>query len=760
MSSLPSDPKEPKAEDILNFLTPLNLFQPLEPASTQAVARELTRKSLRVGETLFTQGEPGDAFYILTAGTLRVSIHSDAETGTFVKDLKVGECIGEMSLLTGQPRTATVTALEDSQLLCLTKSAFDRLAEAHPSLLIGLANQLLPRFLQDQTRIALKNFLGDIDDTLLNNLLKNLDCSRCHSGQTLFRQGDPGDAMYIIIQGRLRSVWKEADGSERVLSESGIGECIGEFALLAESGSPESLRTATVYATRLTDMIVITRPVFENLLQQYPQVLIHITRKIVQRAVAISKPAAATKNSTVIALLPVRFGQALDGFVRQLAESLSTLGPTLSLDAARFEGLYGKKGVSETPLDHPLSAVINAWLDERERKHDFTLYDVSPALDASGRPTPWAERCLEDADLILLVAEADGDPSPTAIEQALPSMKTCARLELALAHPADCPTPTNTAEWLRRREAGAFPVRAHHHVRAGNPADFRRLARRIIGKPVGLTFAGGSARGWAHLGVLRALEESNLEFDWVAGASMGSIVAAGCALDWSSAKLADLACRFSNSKQLLDYTFPYASFTSTRRITDLLKELFALDIEDTWKPFFCVSANLTQIKEIMHTHGSLWKAVRASMAFPGIFAPVLDEEGNVLMDGGAANNLPVDRMRAMCPTGTVIGVDLVTGSSVSGAYHFGPSLSGWQALFGSFSPLGKVKAPHLFSIVAGLVEGICRYRLNEVWRSADLLIKVPVQPYGLLDFDKYAEIIETGYRAAQEQLKGFSATRK
>jgi lysophospholipid hydrolase len=114
-------------------------------------------------------------------------------------------------------------------------------------------------------------------------------------------------------------------------------------------------------------------------------------------------------------------------------------------------------------------------------------------------------------------------------------------------------------------------------------------------------------------------------------------------------------------------------------------------------------------------------------------------------------------MREVCPTGTVIGVDLLTGSSVGGSYNFGPSLSGWQALAGRFSPFpGKVKAPHLFNIMAGLVEGVCRYRLNEVWRSADLLIKVPVQPYGLLDFDKYAEIIETGYRAANEQLNGLA----
>lgn len=751
-----NDDKYHNVESVIHFLAPLKIFQQLNTNAIRAVAAELSWKHLLAGEVLFHQGDLGEAFYILTAGALQVNINSADKTGAFINNLSAGECVGEMSLLTGQPRTATVIALQDSELLCLTKSDFDRLAEEYPALLTGLADLLLPRFLQDQTRAALKNFFGDIDDALLRDLLKSLDCHRCYSGQTLFNQGDSGDAMYIIIQGRLRTVLKESDGSERIIIESGAGECVGEFALLAESGTPESLRTATVYATRMTDMVVITRPVFENLLQQYPQALFNLTRKIVRRAVSISKPNAAVKSNMVVTLLPAQVGQPLDEFARQLATALSTFGSTLSLDASRFDQLYGKKGASETPLDHPLSAVINAWLDERESEHQYTVYESAPVLDQSGKWTPWAQRCVEDADLILLVGEADGNSLPSVIEQTLPSTRTCARMELVLLHPSDCQRPTGTAEWLAQRNSSAFPVRAHHHVRMENQPDFRRLARRVIGKPIGLVFAGGSARGWAHLGVLRAMEEINYEFDWVAGASMGSIVAAGCALGWSSTRLSDLAARFSKSKKLLDYTFPYAAFTSTRHITTLLKELYAGDIEDTWKPFFCISANLTQIKEIMHTSGSLWKAVRASMAFPGIFAPVMDENGDVLLDGGAANNLPIDRMREMCPTGTVIGVDLITGSSVSGKYNFGDSLSGWQALAGGISPFpAKVKAPHLFSIMAGLVEGVCHYRLNEVWRSADLLIKVPVQQYGLLDFDKYTEIIEAGYCAAQEQLKGF-----
>jgi predicted acylesterase/phospholipase RssA/CRP-like cAMP-binding protein len=741
--------------DLLNFLTCLPLFKDVDEAVTRALAAELEKKELPAGTVLFAQGDPADAFYIVTSGRLRVTVHSgpDLETNS---DLGTGDCIGEMSLLTGQPRTATITAVEDSQLLGLAKPVFDTLVQAHPNLLSGLASQLLPRFQRDQINIALTRLFGKLDEGLLRDLLGRMGWRRLDSGKTLFQQGEPGDEMYIVVQGRLRFVDETAGGCERFLGEVGAGECIGEFALLAEPGTPEGLRTATVYATRQTDMIVVSRKVFEDLLCQYPQALLNLTRQIVRRSTAVGKHAVAPEANMVVTLLPVRPGQDLGRFSGLLADSLSAFGPALTLTAGRFEELYGKAGASGTPLDHPLSPVIDAWLDEREREHAFTLYDVSPALDASGRLTAWTQRCVEDADVLLLVGEAGTNAGPGAVELALPSARSRSRLELVLLHPADCQAPSGTAAWLELRRSGPFPAQACHHVRLENPADFRRMARRIAGKPVGLTLSGGGARGWAHVGVLRALEEAELEFDWVAGASMGAIVAAGCALDWSSERLCELAARFSDPRKLLDYTFPYASITTTRHITHLLRDLYGEGgIEDTWHPFFCVSADLNHGEERMHMRGPLWKAVRASMAFPGIFAPVSDE-GCVLIDGGAANNLPVDRMRELCPTGTVLGVELVTGSPVRGEYDFGPSLSGWQVLFAHLSPASKrVRVPTILNIIDGLVYGANRYRLNEVWRCADRLVKVPVQTYGLLEFDKYEQIIEAGYQAAREQLQDF-----
>ncbi len=741
--------------ELLEFLTCLPMFQNLDETAARALLNAMQRQKLPAGAVLFAQGTPGEAVYVLTSGRLSVRIRPPGGLET-LNELKPGECVGEMSLLTGQPRTATVTALEDSELLCLQKPAFERLAQEHPALLSGLAGQLLPRFQRDQIKLALGRLFEELDDSLLDNLLRRLAWRRLDSGETLFHQGDPGDEMFIVVQGRLRIVAEGTAGDQRILDEIGTGEYVGEFALLAERGTPEGRRTATVYATRLTDLVVITRSVFEDLLCQYPKVLLNLTRQIVRRDMHIGRPRPSPDTNTVITLLPVQAGQALGDFAEQLAAALTALGPAMFLDSARFEQEYGKTGASQTALDHPLSPLIDAWLDERERQHRYAIYTASPVLDDAGWLSPWAQRCVEDADIILLVGEAGSDPAPAAVEKVLPAVRCRSRLELALLHPPACRFPSGTTAWLAPRSSGAFPVQAHHHIRLGNQSDFQRLARRIAGCPMGLVLAGGGARGWAHLGALRALEQAGMEFDWVAGASMGAIVSAGCALGWSSEQLQELAARFSNPRKLLDYTLPYASVTSTRNITTLLKTLFAgVDIEDTWHPFFCVSADLTNSRERMHTRGPLWQAVRASMAFPGVFAPVLEEDC-LLVDGGAANNLPIDRMRELCPNGTVIGVDLITASPLNGPYDFGPSLSGWQVLLSRISPFRKkVQAPNLLDIVAGLVSSITRYRINESWHKADLLIRVPVQAYGLLEFDRYAEIIKAGYLAAQEQLKGF-----
>ncbi|HNR47102.1 MAG TPA: cyclic nucleotide-binding domain-containing protein [Anaerolineaceae bacterium] len=742
--------------DNLDFIKQLSIFCQLDPLAAAAIANEMQEYPLPAGQTLFRQADPGDSLFVVKSGRLRIYLPQPDRPDVPMGVLNPGDFTGEMSLLTGQPHEFTVIAEGNALLLHLSRQAFDKLGAVHPGMVNELACALLPRVRQVQAQLALTRVFGPLDEAAMSELLSHLEWRRLDSGQVLCRQGEPGNEMYIIVQGRLRFA-SEDQGQMHDLGEVGAGEAVGEFALLTEKGSLESRRSATIYATRLTDIIVISRQVFEDLLCQFSQVLLKLSRRIIQRELRVSKTVAAPVSAQVIAVVPLQPDGLGSKFASQLAETMGMLGTTLFLDSRRFDSLYGKPGASQTPLDHPTSLLLDTWLDERERRHQYALYDVGPALDADSHLTPWAQRCVEDADLILLVTDDDARPEISAVEMVLPSASTRARVELVLMHRPDCKVPSGTTDWLEKRHLGNLPVRDHHHIRHDNPADLRRLCRRMSGNPIALTLSGGGARGWAHIGVLQALAEADIEVDWVGGASMGAIIAGGYALDWSPDVLRQLAEKFSDPKKLLDYTFPYTSITATRRITTLLQTLCGeAMIEDAWRPYFCVSANLTRGEEQSHTRGPIWRAMRSSIAFPGVFAPILDQNGCVLIDGGAANNMPVDRMREFCPTGTVIGIDLLTSSPVKGQYNFGPSLSGWQALFSKLNPFGgKIKSPNLLNIVDGIVYSNNRYRLNETGHCADLIIRVPVEKFGLLEFDQYLRIIEVGYTAAKEQLKNF-----
>jgi len=742
------------------FPTHLPIFHNLTQSDVQALSTLLEYKNLGPGEILYHQGEPSDALYIVVSGQFRSTLCQVNGLENCVAEIGPGKCIGEIGQLSGQVRMTTVTARSDCQLLRLPTGAYETLTDRFPGLASEINRQLLLTYQHTQVSIIVMSLFGQVSDETLHNLQGQITWLRLHSGQELFHQNDPGDDLYVVVQGRLRFSVEEADGSIRQLGEVGAGETIGEFALLAERGTPESRRSATVFATRLTDVVAISRPIFESLICQYPQAVLTITRRIVHRQRLIDQSTLWGSGALVICVLPCRSGLPDESPERQfagwLASAFNSLGCTLLLDPAEFDQWYGKPGASQTPLDSPSSLMINAWLDEKECNQQFVVYDATVNTVHCGRLSAWTQRCVEDADLLLLVSDAGKDPAPGDVEKILAAANPNARMELVLVHPHDCTIPANTSAWLDKNRGGASPIQAHYHVRQRNQADVRRMVRRISGQTVGLALSGGGARGWAHIGAIQALEEAGIEVDWVGGASIGSIIAAGYALGWTPADLGKLASGFSDPKKLLDYTFPYASITATQRISNLLQQICGeADIEDTWRPFFCVSANLTKGEEQIHLNGKLWKAIRASMAFPAIFAPFLDE-GSVLIDGGAANNLPVDRMRELCPKGTVIGINLVTSTPVNGTYNFGPGLSGWQALLSRFTPFGsKIKAPNLLDIVGGVIYSNNRYRLNETHDCADLLIDIPVEAFGLLDFDKYAEIAELGYTATKQQLREF-----
>ena len=227
------------------------------------------------------------------------------------------------------------------------------------------------------------------------------------------------------------------------------------------------------------------------------------------------------------------------------------------------------------------------------------------------------------------------------------------RRELVLLHEGHDPAPGSTTPLL----AGGL-YGHHHHVRLDIHADIDRLARLLTGHAVGVVMAGGGARAFTHIGVVKALRQSGVPIDLVGGTSMGAIVAAGVASRWNDEELNERFRRaFVDTNPLNDYTVPLISLFSGRRVTRLLRAAFGeKDIEDLVLSFYCMTANLTTSDADIHTVGRLWRWLRASVAIPGVMPP-FNEAGEVHVDGGVIDNFPVRAMRRL-GRGVTIGVDI------------------------------------------------------------------------------------------------------
>jgi predicted acylesterase/phospholipase RssA len=424
------------------------------------------------------------------------------------------------------------------------------------------------------------------------------------------------------------------------------------------------------------------------------------------------------------------------------------MGSTLRLDSGEVDRLLARPGIAQSEENSAVHASIVAWLAGQEREHAHLV------LVADAEFSAWTRRCLRQADRILLVADARAAPTLAVLDQQLASMDLDARIELVLLHADGATSPSGTAGWL------ATPsVSSHHHVRLGDDRDLRRVARRVSGRAVGLVLGGGGARGFAHIGVLRALAESGIEVDVVGGTSIGSLIAGAHAAGVGVDTMMELARSFASPRKLLDRTLPVTSLMAGRKVTGLYQDLFGeVAIEDLWTPCFAVSSGLSRAEVVVHARGTMWKAIRASTAIPAIFPPMLHDDGEVLVDGNVMNNMPLDVMRDFCGGGTVIGVNPMPTTDKEKRYSFGPSLTGWEALKGRLRWFGSTThAPSILGSVMRATEINSANRMRQpAFRAlADLLVEPGLAAYPILAFDRFEEIIEIGYRSAREALDGW-----
>jgi NTE family protein len=575
-----------------------------------------------------------------------------------------------------------------------------------------------PRFGELNLR-TLSLFAG-LDETALATVAERLEVQWLASGTDLFKQGDPPDALYVLLSGALVVLQENAsgDGAPTWIGQVRAGETVGEMAML--SGKP---RTATVRAMRDSEVIRFKRSDFEALVATDPSAMLHIARVAFQRLEAtMAGGKKLIRQGSAFAIVPgTRSGSAdteLEAFTATLVEGLAHFGSVALISESSAQG-------QSSGYFHAL-----------EQSHRFVVY---LATHNSGA---WFELCCRQADEVLYLIHSQNGAASLA-ELVFPARDRLKRERIVLRHSGQI-----QSGWASAARSARMGAKIHHVSQA---EDIHRIARFMTGNATGLVLGGGGARGFAHLGVIKALREHGLQIDTIGGTSIGAIIAAGVALQWSDEELYFRYRRsFVDNNPLRDYTIPFVALVAGRQATARLKhEYQEILIEDLPIPYYCVSANLTRGVLNEHRHGPLWRALRASVAIPGILPPVF-HGGEVLVDGGVINNLPVDVMRRDLP-GRVIAIDIAGDYAIKASVEEADLPPVWRMMRDWFR--GVRPRPSILQILlrSGMVNSASTAENNR--RHSDVMIKPPVDQLELLDWSSFDRAIEIGYRHALQLLE-------
>ncbi|KAI9802963.1 MAG: phosphatidylcholine and lysophosphatidylcholine phospholipase [Sarcosagium campestre] len=705
--------------------------------------------------------------------------------------IKPGGIAGYVGTISSYRSFIDVRAKSDVYVGFLPRASLERLVEKHPIVLMTMAKRLT---------------------SLLPRLILHIDFAlewlQINAGQVIYHQNDESDAIYIVLNGRLRSILENEDGSLRVVGEYGQGESVGELEVMTESSRP-----ATLHAIRDTEVAKFPKTLFNSLALEHPGITIKISKIIASRmralvedplneqgkerhGTATSKKVTSTINLRTVAIVPVTAGVPVVEFGSRLLSALTQIGlpnGVTSLNQAAILNHLGRHAFNRMG-----KLKLSQYLADLEEKYGMVLYVADTNQNA-----PWTQTCISQADCILLVGIAEGSTAVGEYERFLIGMKTTARKELVLLHTDRFSPPGLTRRWLRNR---MWINGGHHHIQmefrassapvhpqvkrfgtalkqrvqvlqaeiqkytsrrmhqsplysAESPfkGDFYRLARRLCGKSVGLVLGGGGARGIAHVGIIRALEESGIPIDIVGGTSIGAFIGALYARDADVVPMYGRAKKFAGRmgsmwRFALDLTYPSASYTTGHEFNrGIFKTFGDSQIEDFWLEFYCNTTNISKSRSEIHTSGYVWRYVRASMSLAGLLPPLCDE-GSMLLDGGYVDNLTVSHMKSLGAE-VIFAID-VGSLDDNQPQQFGDSLSGVWASLNRWNPFSSYPNPPTLSEIQARLAYVSSVDALERAKTTPgcLYMRPPIDEFGTLDFAKFDQIYQVGYTFGKEYL--------
>lgn len=584
-------------------------------------------------------------------------------------------------------------------------------------------------------------FFKNFGDRAIDDLARSLVPISVEGGTVLINQGDLDTTMYILFQGRLRVVTRGdglSESKELVLAEISPGQLVGEIALLTHLP-----RTTTVRTVRDSILLKFDEHAFKLFEEHHPVEVSAIAKMALKRVAARQRPLQMGENIVSIAIAPAGASNHRR-FIARLFEKLNQKKPTILVNKELCSRHFGRD-TDQIKVEDIDFFKVAAWLQQLENQYGYLLYETDQEM------TPWTQLCIRQADRLIFAAEHSLSPDLNSIEKTLFSKKidNLPYLEIVFIHPDNQEIISGTEQWLKNRLYYGY-----HHLKLNSTRDLDKFVRFLNGQAFAVVLNGGGARGLAHIGALKALDELNIPIDFIGGTSMGAIVGAGYASVGLS-QLLKFADHYSRHF-FRDWTLPVLSLLKGKYNADFFQDFWQdIRIEDLWTRFFCVSTNLTQGKLQVHDHGLLRQAIRSSTSVPAIYPPVFDEEGNMFVDGAILNNMPVDVMRQLISGGKILAVNCNIRSRELKITKLSEQwISGWRLFFQRWNPFSrqKISYDNIFSIVLASNNLSVAFKQQRMEKEADYVLGFNTSQYPPQDFRKAQEIIEMGYRTSMEKL--------
>jgi NTE family protein len=569
----------------------------------------------------------------------------------------------------------------------------------------------------------------------LQALAANARRQRVIRGETLIRAGEDADILYIVLRGRLLVFFAD----NRPIAEIEPGEPAGELGFFAGLE-----RTASVIAARNSEVLAITREDYDKVSAKLPglsRAIMGVMAERLAKSTASALKILPSAGNTV-ALVTGAGGAMPTGFLNRLQAAINSAGTESGLRYVGYDDMP-----EQLAQDHD---ALSAWIAQQERDGCQLLL-----IGHGGADDNWNRSITENADRVFIVCDSSlaqqGPVALSDLEQRIQHKSLTPNIHKVIWRERGEQRIEGAANWLSGRE-----LQLHHHVALDSSSDFERLLRFIQGKALGLVLCGGGAFGTAHLGAIKALGEAGIDIDIIGGTSVGAAMAAALAMGRHPDKVMDLCEEmFLKSKAMRRLTVPLHSVIDHKRFDEqMLRHYGRRHVEDLPINFFAVATSLTRNDLHLIRSGELWRAVRASSSIPALLPPVIQDDGEVLIDGALVDNVPISAMRGLKP-----GPNLVLNFK---------KREPWRVRSDYAKMPGRAEAarrtlvrrkndqwfPSIFSVLSRTMVITSRRLIDETDMGDDVLLEMPTLPkMSFLNWKRGREQFDIAYAAVSELLQ-------